>query len=321
MEEIKYNIIPLITELLDRPLAFNRAFAKLLGEDVKAGILLSQLFYWAKTKNFEEFYKLREELQYECCLNRREFENARAKIVNKKILNISKRGAPQKTYYKINIDILLKLLDVPTYIDPIHTGNIPDKLTKNPKKPPFQLQDFHVSFINNNFTEEEIIQIDKWIEYKNERKDFYTPVGFKSWLSMLHSAKLKDVDIIKWIENSIVNSWKGLIRDNPPLLELDQESILHKWREAFSKATINSTKGKYNFLDWVRKPGNEKISLALSDWILYRNNISVEDQTAQLNVLITALENNIDIVPYIYNTIARKQQTIVILASNSYKKY
>jgi hypothetical protein len=99
----------LISLLLDKPIAFNRSFA-LICNSATAGLLLSQLFYWAKTMNFNEFYKKSDDLQEECVLGRREFENARKKIIDLNIFSIIKKGVPCKTYYQINFDVLIELL-------------------------------------------------------------------------------------------------------------------------------------------------------------------------------------------------------------------
>jgi hypothetical protein len=105
------NDIRILTELLDAPIAFNPAFARILGNNLAAGMLLSQLFYWAKSKNFGEFYKVSEELQRECFLGRTEFENARKKVIDSGIFTLVKKGVPCKSFYIINLDILYKLLE------------------------------------------------------------------------------------------------------------------------------------------------------------------------------------------------------------------
>ena len=110
--------VRIITELLDAPIAFNSAFAKIVGNNLAAGMLLSQLFYWAKTKNFEEFYKVSEELQKECFLGRTEFENARKKIIDTGVFTIVKKGVPCKSFYQINLDVLFELLRILVCIKP-----------------------------------------------------------------------------------------------------------------------------------------------------------------------------------------------------------
>lgn len=102
--------IHVITELLDSPIAFNPAFAKIMGNNLASGMLLSQLFYWAKSKSFGEFYKVSEELQKECFLGRTEFETARKKIIDAGIFTITKKDVPCKTYYQINLNILFTVL-------------------------------------------------------------------------------------------------------------------------------------------------------------------------------------------------------------------
>ncbi|TXH60767.1 MAG: hypothetical protein E6Q89_00315 [Bacteroidia bacterium] len=102
--------IRIITELLDAPIAFNPAFAKITGNNLAAGMLLSQLFYWAKAMNFEEFYKVSDELRKECFLGRTEFENARKKVIETGIFSLVKKGVPCRSFYKINLEVLFESL-------------------------------------------------------------------------------------------------------------------------------------------------------------------------------------------------------------------
>ena len=115
----------LIISLLDKPIAFNRSFARVVGNSLTAGILLSQLFYWAKAKDFSEFYKISAELQEECFLGRTEFENARKKILDTGVFSLIKKGVPCKTYYQIHLDVLCNLLSNPDCIKP--TNQFADK--------------------------------------------------------------------------------------------------------------------------------------------------------------------------------------------------
>lgn len=104
------NDIRIITELLDTPIAFNPTFARILDNNLSAGMLLSQLFYWAKVKSFGEFYKKSSELQAECFLGRFEFESARKKIIDAGIFTIVKKGVPCTSFYQINLEVLFNLI-------------------------------------------------------------------------------------------------------------------------------------------------------------------------------------------------------------------
>ncbi|HMT02188.1 MAG TPA: hypothetical protein PKD00_02585 [Burkholderiales bacterium] len=120
------NDLNIISELLDAPIAFNPSFARIVDNNLAAGILLSQLFYWAKVMNFNEFYKINEELQQECFLGRSEFENARKKILKTGVFTTIKKGIPCRTYYQINLNVLISLLSNLKYIklDNQFTGNL-----------------------------------------------------------------------------------------------------------------------------------------------------------------------------------------------------
>lgn len=98
-----------ITELLDSPIAYYHEFATIANDSVTAGILLSQLFHWAKISNYKEFSKTNEELQIECSLSRRNFDSARKILIDVGVISISKKGMPLKTYYLLNLEQLLRL--------------------------------------------------------------------------------------------------------------------------------------------------------------------------------------------------------------------
>lgn len=101
----------LLIELLDSPIAFNPTFARVAGNSLASGMLLSQLWYWAKAMGFSEFYKTNEELQNECFLSRRDFESARKTLTDLGIISFAKKGMPLKTYYTLNLDKLLELIN------------------------------------------------------------------------------------------------------------------------------------------------------------------------------------------------------------------
>lgn len=105
-----------ILDLLDRPIAFHRAFARLAGS-VHAGLLLSQAVYWSRRTSDSDgwFYKTQAEWTEETCLTRREQETARAAL--RKLQHNScplwleeRRGVPARMFFRIDSAILLHLL-------------------------------------------------------------------------------------------------------------------------------------------------------------------------------------------------------------------
>lgn len=105
-----YESTPL-DQLLDRPVAFHRAFLH-FGAGVTGALLLSQAYYWSRRTSDPEkwFYKSREEWQEETGLSRYEQEGARKNLVKSGVLEEQKKGVPCKLYYRVNIRILMAVL-------------------------------------------------------------------------------------------------------------------------------------------------------------------------------------------------------------------
>jgi hypothetical protein len=76
-----------------------------------AGILLSQLCYWAKKSKQEWFYKTQTEWSKETGLTRSMIESAQKLLVKLGILIIEKRGLPAKNHYRVNFKTLHRLVD------------------------------------------------------------------------------------------------------------------------------------------------------------------------------------------------------------------
>ena len=94
-------------ELLDRPIAFQRAFVN-LGVGITGALMLSQAIYWSnRTDNTEGwFYKTMEEWEAETGMTRSEQESARKKLVKIGVLQEMKKGVPCRLYYRVNIDVI-----------------------------------------------------------------------------------------------------------------------------------------------------------------------------------------------------------------------
>lgn len=74
-----------LIQLLDRPIAYNPAFAKLKAGKVKAGpvaaVFLSQLVYWHNRMDGGWMYKTQADIASETALTRDEQETARKRLV------------------------------------------------------------------------------------------------------------------------------------------------------------------------------------------------------------------------------------------------
>lgn len=98
-----------LLHLLDRPVAFQRAFVR-LGSGVTGALLLSQLVYWQNRMDGQWFYKTQADLEEETGLTRYEQEGARKKLVSCGVLEEAKRGIPAKLYFRVNQVRLEELL-------------------------------------------------------------------------------------------------------------------------------------------------------------------------------------------------------------------
>lgn len=98
--------------LLDRPVAYHRAFAK-IGGSTDAGIFLSQAWFWSSrtTLDGEWFYKTGAEWEEETGLSRRQIDTVRRKLKEAGILEDELRGTPAKLHYRIDRDAVYEALD------------------------------------------------------------------------------------------------------------------------------------------------------------------------------------------------------------------
>ena len=96
-----------ISDLFDRPIAFQRPFVE-LGVGITGALLLSQAVYWSKrsTKKSGWFYKTQIEWTSETGLTRSEQETARKKLKKIGVLLEEKKGVPCKTFYKVDTEAL-----------------------------------------------------------------------------------------------------------------------------------------------------------------------------------------------------------------------
>lgn len=106
-----------LIKLLDRPVAYQPAFAQLRAGKVKSGpsaaVLLSQFVYWHNRMGGEWMYKTREDIKKETGLSRDEQETARKRLVALGVLQEELRGVPATVHYKINTGRLEVLLLAP----------------------------------------------------------------------------------------------------------------------------------------------------------------------------------------------------------------
>lgn len=99
------NLEVLFDALNERPIAYQRVYSQIAGS-VTAGLLLSQLLYWAKAMKYREFYKTDSELREETGLGSKELRNAKKTLSEFVEMNV--RGVPPKTYYNIKKDLIIE---------------------------------------------------------------------------------------------------------------------------------------------------------------------------------------------------------------------
>lgn len=99
-----------IKQLLDRPIAYHRAFVPFAG--VAGAILLSQALYWHnRTPNKDGwFWKTREEWKEETGLGRKAQEATRDKLKELGIIEEKLQGIPARLFFRVNIEVLTNML-------------------------------------------------------------------------------------------------------------------------------------------------------------------------------------------------------------------
>ncbi len=98
----------ILSDALDRPIAFHRVFVQLTGS-ITAALMLSQAMYWSKRttgSNDGSFYKTREQWEEETGLSRYEQESSRKILRKFPFWKEELRGVPAQMYYRVDIDAL-----------------------------------------------------------------------------------------------------------------------------------------------------------------------------------------------------------------------
>jgi len=96
----------LFKELNQRPIAYHRVYTQITGQLV-AGVLLSQLIYWAGSKDYQEFYKTNKEISEETGLALWEVKKGKKRLSELGLVTITLKSLPRKTYYLINLDKII----------------------------------------------------------------------------------------------------------------------------------------------------------------------------------------------------------------------
>lgn len=115
----------LLGRLLDRPIAFQRAFVR-LGAGTDGALMISQAMYWSNRTDDADgwFYKTQTEWEEETGLTRSAQETTRKKLVKAGALEEKKQGVPCRLYYRVNL---------PGIIEKLSAGQAPSSLQGSSK--------------------------------------------------------------------------------------------------------------------------------------------------------------------------------------------
>ncbi|ULH09620.1 hypothetical protein MF265_16785 [Serratia marcescens] len=122
-----------LIQLLDRPIAYQPAFAELRLGKVKSGpvaaVFLSQLVYWHNRMDSEWLYKTQADITKETKLTRDEQETARKRLMALGVIDEQRRGVPGKMHFRINVERLEALLmgepiENPKSVEPPQTEKV-----------------------------------------------------------------------------------------------------------------------------------------------------------------------------------------------------
>src|SRR5947209_5112837 len=111
----------------DRPIAYHASLARALGS-VTAGVLLSQLLYWApRTSNPDGwFWKTRDDIYEETGLGRREQETARKVLRDAGVLLEQLKGVPARVHFRIHMDNIIMMMPLLRFKNSASCLGLPD---------------------------------------------------------------------------------------------------------------------------------------------------------------------------------------------------
>jgi hypothetical protein len=104
------TLLNLFDALNDRPIVYHGIYSQIMGT-TSAGLVTSQLIYWSKVMGHQQFYKTDAEICDELKMGSKELRNAKRRIVESGVFELSVKGVPPKTYYQINLKKLINLIN------------------------------------------------------------------------------------------------------------------------------------------------------------------------------------------------------------------
>lgn len=231
----------MISDYLDRPIAFHRVFVAISGS-VTGAVFLSQALYWSKRTTSSDgfFYKTQAEWEEETGLSRREQESVRKRLKAVGILSESLRGTPAKLYYKVELDVLDSALS-PSKPDGKRQTSMAESAKLDWRKAPNPhtentteiTTDINAPRRDVGFVDELPYWIDEalWSDFVEHRKSLRKPLTAKASkliidkLAKIRAAGHSPESVLK---ESIMNGYQGVFMPNKKPAE-------KSWREGFTE--------------------------------------------------------------------------------------
>jgi len=104
------TLLNLFEALNDRPIVYHGVYSQIMGT-TSAGLVTSQLIYWSKVMGHKQFYKTDAEIFNELKMGSKELRNAKKRIIESGVFELTVKGVPPKTYYQINLKKLIGLIN------------------------------------------------------------------------------------------------------------------------------------------------------------------------------------------------------------------
>ena len=102
----------LVDRYNEKPVLFNPGLGRISGSAI-AGLFMSQILYWQERGwNKEWIYKTIKEIRQETCLTRSEQNRAIKIWKGLGILELERRGVPQRRHFRVDVEKLEQLLKV-----------------------------------------------------------------------------------------------------------------------------------------------------------------------------------------------------------------
>jgi hypothetical protein len=216
-----------LTKILGSPIAFHRCLAELAGS-VTSGLMLSQAVYWTgKTKDLQGwFWKTQDEWFEETMLSRKEQESARRRLreiafEGESLWCEQLRGVPAKLYYRVDMDILERLLTADQYVPNVQASMPQTDILEGPKGANKKAPNGHTFLLTETTTE---TTSESTAERASDRQAVV--ISQAAAIAKQHTPQGEDAVSIAVTFFPAMGIWQQEIIDNAGI------GHLHLWRKA-----------------------------------------------------------------------------------------